>query len=140
MCNYTNSMPEEPKFIFEYYRYPIVPVKFNSIERETPIIDALLDSGGDFIVIPMPISAYLGLKLEKAGKVDTAGGRTSLYKSNIDMTIGKKDNTIVYNNLEIHVSGRDDIPVLLGRKPIFEDYEITFKKHKNQLILKFNSP
>jgi hypothetical protein len=33
------------------------------------------------------------------------------------------------------VSARNDIPVLLGRFPIFEDYEIVFKKQKNQLIL-----
>lgn len=127
-------------FIFDYHKYPIVPVKFSYENRDTPIIDALLDSGGDFIVIPMPIAKYLGLKLKKAGSVDTAGGTTPLFKSNLDMTIGKKDYTVVYNNLEIHVSGRDDIPVLLGRNPIFEDYEITFKKKKNQLILKSSVP
>jgi len=127
-------------FIFDYYKYPIVPVKFSYKNRDTPIIDALLDSGGDFIVIPIPIAKYLGLKLKKAGSVDTAGGTTQLFKSNLDMTIGKKDYTIAYNNLEIHVSGRDDIPVLLGRNPIFEEYEITFKKKENQLILKSNAP
>ena len=127
-------------FIFDYYKYPIVPVKFSYENRDTPIIDALLDSGGDFIVIPIPIAKYLGLKLKKAGSVDTAGGTTPLFKSNLDMTIGKKDYTVVYNNLEIHVSGRDDIPVLLGRNPIFEEYEITFKKKRNQLILKSNAP
>jgi predicted aspartyl protease len=127
-------------FIFDYYKYPIVPVKFSYKNRDTPIIDALLDSGGDFIVIPIPIAKYLGLKLKKAGSVDTAGGTTQLFKSNLDMTIGKKDYIIAYNNLEIHVSGRDDIPVLLGRNPIFEEYEITFKKKENQLILKSNVP
>ena len=52
------------------------------------------------------------------------------------MIIGKKDETAAYNNIQIHVSGRNDIPVLLGRHPIFEDYEITFKSQTNQLILK----
>jgi predicted aspartyl protease len=127
-------------FIFDYYKYPIVPVKFSYKNRDTPIIDSLLDSGGDFIVIPIPIAKYLGLKLKKAGSVDTAGGTTQLFKSNLDMTIGKKDYTVAYNNLEIHVSGRNDIPVLLGRNPIFEEYEITFKKKENQLILKSNVP
>ena len=45
-------MPE-PIFIFDYFRYPIIPIKFIYKEKETPIIDALLDSGGDFIVIPI---------------------------------------------------------------------------------------
>ena len=121
--------------IFDYFRYPVVPVIFYYRETKTPVIDALLDSGGDFIVIPMPIAKYLGLKLKKAGSVDTAGGATSLFKANLNMVIGKKDKTTTYNNIQIHVSTRSDIPVLLGRHPIFEDYEITFKKQKNQLIL-----
>jgi len=128
-------MPD-PIFIFDYFRYPIIPIKFIYREKETPVIDALLDSGGDFIVIPMPIASYLGLKLKKAGSVDTAGGTTLLYKANLNMIMGKKDKKAIYNNIEIHVSVRNDIPVLIGRYPIFEDYEITFIKQKNQLILK----
>ncbi|MCK5031146.1 MAG: aspartyl protease, partial [Thermoplasmatales archaeon] len=68
--------------------------------------------------------------------VDTAGGTISLFKATLDMVIGKESKTAIYENSQIHVSARDDIPVLLGRQPIFEDYEITFKKQKNQLILK----
>ena len=128
-------MPETT-LIFDYFKYPVIPVKFYYKNKETPIIDALLDSGGDFIVIPMPIARYLGLNLKKAGSVDTAGGETTLFKATLSMIIGKKDETAAYNNIQIHVSGRNDIPVLLGRHPIFEDYEITFKSQTNQLILK----
>ena len=123
-------------FIFNYEKYPVIPVKFFYEGKDTPIIDALLDSGGDFIVIPMPIAKYLNLQLKRAGAVDTAGGTTSLFKANLNMTICEKEKNVTYNNLEIHVSERNDIPVLLGRKPIFEDYEIIFKKKDNQLILK----
>jgi len=130
-------MPDPP-FVFDYLRYPVIPVKFYFKDRETPIIDALLDSGGDFIVIPMPIAKYLGLKLKKAGDVDTAGGTTSLFKATLSMVIGKKDKNRTYNNIQIHVSGRNDIPVLLGRHPIFEDYMITFDKKESQLVLKSN--
>ena len=125
----------DSRFIFEYFRYPIVPVKFYYKGKKTPLIDALLDSGGDFIVIPLPIARFLDLKLKKAGSVDTAGGEACLYKTTLNMIIGKKNKTSTYNNIQIHVSARNDIPVLLGRHPIFEDYEITFKKQKNKLIL-----
>jgi hypothetical protein len=127
-------MPETP-FIFEYKNYPLIPIKFLSKERETPLIDALLDSGGDFIVIPYAIAKYLKLKLEKAGCVDTAGGETTLCKSVLTMVIYDEDRKFSYENLEIHVSDRNDLPVLLGRHPIFEDHEIIFKKHQNKLIL-----
>ena len=122
-------------FEFEYKDYPLIPIKFYSGKRETPVIDALLDSGGDFIVIPKVIAKYLELKLVRAGYVDTAGGETNLYKSSVTMVIQDKDKKFTYDELEIHVSDRNDIPVLLGRKPIFEDHDIIFKKHENKLIL-----
>ncbi len=122
-------------FEFEYKDYPLIPVKFWSNGRDTPVIDALLDSGGDFIVIPKAIATYLNLKLVDAGVVDTAGGETNLHKSSVTMVIHDNDKEFTYDKLEIHVSDRNDIPVLLGRKPIFEDHDIIFKKHENQLIL-----
>jgi len=125
----------ETQFIFSYQKYPVITVKFYYKNKETPYIDALLDSGGDFIVIPMPIAKYLDLKLKNAGSVDTAGGSASLFKSKINMTIGNKKNSYTYKNLQIHISDRNDIPILLGRSPIFEDYEIIFRKKTNQLIL-----
>ena len=126
------------KLVFKYSRYPIIPVKFYFKDKKTPYIDALLDSGGDFIVIPIPIAKYLDLKLKKAGSVDTAGGTTSLFKTKLSMIIGKRGKTAIYKNIQIHVSARNDIPVLIGRHPIFEDYDIIFKKQNNQLILKSN--
>lgn len=122
-------------FIFEYNNYPLIPIKFLTDERETPLIDALLDSGGDFIVIPYAIAKYLRLKLEKAGFVDTAAGETTLYKTVLNMIIFDKNQKYIYNDLEVHVSDRNDLPVLLGRAPIFEDHEIIFQKHQNKLIL-----
>jgi hypothetical protein len=128
----------DKRIIFDYFKYPIIPVKFYYKDKKTPYIEALLDSGGDFIVIPMPIAEYLGLSLENAGEVDTAGGAVSLFKAYIDITIGKNGGFAEYKNNLIHVSTRNDIPILLGRSPIFEDYEITFKKQRNQLILTEN--
>ncbi len=126
----------EQEFVFKYEDYPLIPIKFNFNGRETPLIEALLDSGGDFIVIPEAIAKYLGLHLVKAGCVDTAGGETTLCKTNVDLIIQGNEKSFTYENLEIHVSSSSNIPVLLGRKPIFEDHDITFKKHHNKLILK----
>lgn len=126
---------DDAKIILNFEEFPIVPVKFKYKDRKTPVIESLLDSGGDFIVIPYPIATFLELDLEPACDVDTAGGTTSLYKTKVDMIIGRKEKCTIHRNQEIHVSTSEDIPVLLGRTPIFEDYEIIFKKQKNQLIL-----
>jgi hypothetical protein len=124
------------EIILNYENYPIVPVRFKYKQKKTPVIEALLDSGGDFIVIPMPIAKYLEMDLDQSSDVDTAGGTTCMYRTEVDMIIGKKDCCTSYFNREIHVSSQHDIPILLGRNPLFEDYEITFRKQKHQLILK----
>jgi predicted aspartyl protease len=127
-------MQHQP-LIFEYHDYPLIPIKFHSPDRETPLIDALLDSGGDFIVIPNAIAKFLKLKLSKAGCVDTAGGETNLCRAHVSMSIHGDGNKYVYKDVEIYVSDRSDLPVLLGRRPIFDDHEIIFRKHENKLIL-----
>jgi len=121
--------------VFEYHDYPLIPIKFKNGDRTTPLIDALLDSGGDFIVIPNAIAKYLKLKLTKAGCVDTAGGETTLCSSHVTMTIQCDGHNYTYPHLEIYISDRNDLPVLLGRRPVFDDHEIIFKKHENKLIL-----
>ena len=123
------------ELIFNFDQYPIVPVTFKYKGKKTPVIESLLDSGGDFIVLPMPIASFLELDMEPACDVDTAGGTTTLYKSKLDMLIGSQKKCVLYKDQEIHVSCREDIPVLLGRNPIFYDHEITFKKQKQELIL-----
>lgn len=126
--------------VFDYHDYPLIPIKFHSNGRETPLIDALLDSGGDFIVIPNAIAKFLKLKLSKAGCVDTAGGETSLCSAHVTMTIHGDGHTYNYKDVEIFVSDRSDLPVLLGRRPIFDDHEIIFRKHENKLILQSIHP
>ena len=127
------STPNE--LVFQFESFPIVPVTFKYKDKKTPVIESLLDSGGDFIVLPMPIARFLQLDLTPACDVDTAGGTSSLYHTKLDMLIGREHQCIHYKDQEIHVSCRDDIPVLLGRTPVFDDHEITFKKQKQQLIM-----
>jgi len=129
----TNNKDSELTYHFE--QFPIVPVTFKYKDKKTPVIESLLDSGGDFIVLPKPIATFLQLDLKPACDVDTAGGTTTLYRTKLDMLIGRYDKCILYKNQEIHVSCREDIPVLLGRNPIFDDHKITFKKQEHQLII-----
>ncbi len=128
------------ELILKYSDYPLVPIVLSYKDKDTPYIDALLDSGGDFIVIPRAIALYLDLPLSHAAKVDTAGGAAKLFTTNVKLTLSDGEQTNVYEDLEIHVSTRNDIPVLLGRCPIFEDFEITFRKCRDQLVLSPNKP
>jgi hypothetical protein len=130
-----NENVNSSQMIFHFDNFPIVPVTFKYKNKKTPVIESLLDSGGDFIVLPMPIASFLDLNLEPACDVETAGGTATLYQTKLDLLLGHGNKYIYYKNQEIHISTREDIPVLLGRNPIFNDHEIIFKKQKQQLII-----
>ena len=122
-------------YTFPYIHYPLLPVQFVYKDRKTPVIAALIDSGGDSIVIPRAIAEFLGVNVEEAEIAKTAGGFTSIRRTKLKMIIGKDSEKIEYNDVDVFVADSSDIPVLLGRDPLFEDFEITFKKRKKEIIL-----
>lgn len=128
-------MPNRKQISFQYKNYPLIPIRLTLGDRATPVIEALLDSGGDFIVIPLPIAKYLQADLEIADSVKTAGGNCNLFKTNVNLIIGRKEKEPAYEHLEIFVADRDDMPVLIGRTPLFDDFEITFNKSQQKIIL-----
>lgn len=120
---------------FPYVRYPLLPVQFVYKNKKTPVIAALIDSGGDSIIIPKAIAEFLGASVEESEIAKTAGGFTSIRRTKLRMVIGKGENRIDYNSVDVFVVESNDIPVLLGRYPLFEDFEITFRKKKGEIIL-----
>jgi len=121
---------------FPYIHYPLLPVQFIHGEKKTPIIAALIDSGGDNIVIPKAVAEFLGANVEESEIAKTAGGFTSVRRTKLNMVIGRNKDRIEYSNVEVFVADNNDIPVLLGRDPLFEDFEITFRKKKREIVLK----
>ncbi|KAA0009644.1 MAG: aspartyl protease [Thermoplasmata archaeon] len=118
---------------FPYVHYPLLPVQFFHKGRKTPVIAALIDSGGDSVVIPRAIADYLGVETERTEKAKTAAGFTSIERTKLKMIIGK--NEIIYKDVDVFVINNNDMPVLLGREPLFEDFEITFRKKKREIVL-----
>lgn len=100
------------------------------------MIEGLLDSGSDQILIPKGIAKYLDLPLEKQEKpMKVAGGSKKWYKSKVDFIIGRGGREVIYTNQPIAVIDSDDSPVLVGRDPLFKGYEVIFKEFNNQFIL-----
>ena len=123
-------------YTFPYIHYPLLPVQFINGEKKTPVIAALIDSGGDSIVIPKAVAEFLGASVEESEIAKTASGFTSIRKTRLNMVIGRNKDRIEYKDVEVFVADNNDIPVLLGRNPLFEDFEITFRKKKKEVILK----
>ena len=128
------------KFTFKYEgkhpSIPLIPLRFFNIDNKpTPTFDAILDSGADEITIPKNLADLLGYELAKrSGKINTAGGIINAYKSKGKFNIGRGGREVKYSNVDICVIDQN-IPVLAGIKPIFNDYQVKITAYENKFVL-----
>lgn len=128
------------KFTFKYKgkppNIPLIPLRFfDNYNKPTPTFNAILDSGADEITIPKDLADLLEYKLtERTDKINTAGGEIKAFKAKGKFNIGRGGREAEYKNIEICVIDHD-IPVLVGIKPIFNDYKVTIFAYENKFIL-----
>ena len=116
--------------------FPLVPVRFIWNKNRTPIIDALLDSGSDNILIPINLSEDLGLSLKELPiPIGTAGGNRKGFETRCDFEFGRGGRVESYPNLQINVIDSTDSPVLIGRDPIFKDFKVVFEESLERITL-----
>lgn len=129
------------RYRFKYIRmngmiYPLVPVRFIGPKGPSPIIDALLDSGSDFILIPIVLAEALGLSMQDLPKpIGTAGGERRGLEARCDFELGRGGRVEKYPNLKINVIDSSDAPVLIGRDPIFKDFKVIFEESLENITL-----
>lgn len=128
------------KFTFKYEgkrpSIPLIPLRFFNISnKSTPTFDAILDSGADEITIPKNLADLLKYKLtERSEKINTAGGEIKAFKTKGKFNIGRGGREVKYVNINICVIDHD-IPVLVGIKPIFNDYKVKISAYENKFVL-----
>ncbi len=128
------------RFAFKYEGkspgIPLIPLRFFNIDNKpTPTFNAILDSGADEITIPRQLADLLEYKLaERSEKINTAGGEIKAYKTKGRFNIGRGGREVKYVNHNICVIDQD-IPVLVGIKPVFNDYKVTISAYKNRFFL-----
>lgn len=88
----------------------------------------LVDSGADLTLISKSVGDYLGLTLTSDEIIEVKGvGERGipvvLKKVNIKIGDKEVETTLAWSLVE-------EIPLLLGRKDIFNNFEITFKDNK----------
>ena len=105
---------------------PILPVRLSSgHSRQTPRLEAIVDSGAADCLFQASIAAYLGLRLERGIKGTAAGiaagVRIDVYYHDINLWVGA-------DMIRITAGFASALPVaaLLGRHGFFENFIITF--------------
>jgi len=122
-----------------YAPRPKILVTLNNNGRSIDIT-ALIDSGCDVTVIPKGIAKYLNLNLKgKKTKLYGYKEATNVVESKVNIVfIGKAERqSVKLSNVPVLVPTKDeDDDVILGVRKIFDEFNITFKKSENKIILK----
>ena len=116
--------------------YPLIPVRFYSKTRKTNIIEALLDSGSDIIHINRDISSFLSLP--QGQKVDGGGmgGKYVAYNTKVGLILGRGGREVDFGYVNVVFPEKEmDVPILIGRIPVFEEFKIIFEEYNKKFIL-----
>jgi hypothetical protein len=99
-------------------------------------MNGLLDSGANGLVIPLSIAKYLELRMEEAKPMQVVGTKVPRSTSKVSIILGRAGRYCdPITDVEVSVPQCDETPVLLGRKPVFELYDITFYESEHRFTM-----
>lgn len=107
--------------------YPSCEVEF-LVDHTYLLYPAIIDSGADVSLLPQKMGLDFGLKKTQLRYLGGVGGRTGYYLNYINVKIATKKLTV-----PVAWMTSDDIPLLLGRKGVFEKFKICFNEKENKV-------
>jgi hypothetical protein len=117
-------------------KYPLIPIQLYKDNIKLPPIEALLDSGCDSIFIPKDTADSLNLILGEKINSQGVGGPAKSCLSKVGLIIGRGGREYDFGEVEVVVAEENqDVPVLIGRRPVFEEYQIVFEEYKDKFKL-----
>lgn len=129
----TDEKTGEPLEVY----YPLIPLQLSSATKKTRPTEGLLDSGADEIVLPRGLADYLELDLKPSSKPMRVANGMSVPRlvAEVTLTIGRAGRFCDPIKTEVCVPEKGDAPILIGRKPVFGLFEITFIEAEKRLEL-----
>lgn len=129
------------KFPFEYAEieglgrlfYPIIKLDLKTVYGYKEF-DFLVDTGADVTTIPLQLLSVLGIdqKKLKAGETLGVGGiKVKTWEFKLPVKIGNSDLEVMATAVD---SKEDSIPLLLGRKDVFENRFNLILDSKNKFV------
>ncbi|UCE36919.1 MAG: hypothetical protein JSW00_15670 [Thermoplasmata archaeon] len=116
---------------------PIIPVRLRYNDKLLDV-GMLLDSGSDFSMIPVSISEALGINIKRLKKTKTIGiGGIPIEVKMSELGLILKRGREEYDlSMPVQINLNPDVIPLLGRTPLFDEFDVTFRQWKNQINLK----
>lgn len=121
---------EEASTSFGLIKRPVAEIHIKDKNGHWRAITMYIDSGADVSIITKSFGELFGHKIEKGRKIKLKGiGNTELvaYVHKMTLLIGKKSV-----HVDVAIAENDCVPNILGRREIFDLFEIQFKNLKQQ--------
>ena len=113
-------------------KFPLIPIRINGMNFE-----GLLDSGATQLLIPKEIADGMGLKLGSIYAGYGAGGEFQYHVTEVNLIIGSGANATDLGKVPaaVPVAENKFIPILIGRIPIWDFYQVIFEEFNQRLFL-----
>jgi len=123
------------------WRAPFIPLEVHEVNGRRIIINALVDSGADTTVIPKDPAEVLNLKQTDALETGGIGAKVHVRKTKLTFTLkgGHETYHLTVPALVLQDSN-NSTPLILGRNGFFENFHVTFKQDREEIVLKKTEP
>lgn len=123
---------EEKGRFGQVVKRPVALVEFQNSNGDWIFKDLYIDSGADVTLIPRSVGDLLGFELNPDESIEEIGGiagKLPTVRRQMNMRIGE-----VELKSEISWALVENVPLLLGRKDVFDAFHITFKQDKDLIF------
>jgi len=118
----------------------MLPCSIERAGKKSPLTDGLLDSGADSTVLPLGLAEFLNLDLNPVNKkpMHVVGRKIERYVTKVSLILGRGGRLVTIPDVTVSIPTEEDnnTPVILGRNPIFELYNITFIEAEKRFTMK----
>lgn len=111
---------------------PVALIEFQDVNGSWILKDFYIDSGADITLIPRSVGDLLGFELKQDETIEEIGGiagKLPTVRRKVKIRIGKNEL-----DTEIAWALTEEVPLLLGRKDVFDTFYITFKQDKGLIV------
>lgn len=97
-----------------------------------------IDSGADITLIPRSVGDLLGFELDPEESIEEIGGIAGGIAGSLPIVHRQVKIKIGNREIDTDISWAltEDVPLLLGRKNVFDAFHITFKQDKRLVVFK----
>jgi hypothetical protein len=118
-------------FLSKVIKRPVAEIYLKAQSGDWIKINPYIDSGADTTLIPFSTGSLLGLtyKEDEVIKIGGLAGSAKAVRKKLKAKMGD-----VEFNLNLTWSLSENVPALLGRKDVFDKFNVTFMQSKEQIV------